>query len=159
MAWNHHTPYRFYIQLYPQNGVKQPVWDVEESFACRYVKMTNNAPTDVKNTYSEDFPEADGSRIWLPPQLTYKSSEITLYLRWRSEECGNVLLAERIFREAITGQKLEWHDTFRPNRYWQLVLEKAPEFQTEILNRDKQYIIVAYKFTNFGGKCYDKSQL
>ena len=123
--------------------------------------MTGNAPTDVKNTYSEDFAEKNGKKVWTPQpsDLAYSSSEISLYLRWRSDECGNVQEWSEKFFEYVTGQKLEWHDTFRPNRYWQLLLEKAPSVETEILSNKPNYMIVKYTFTNFGGRFYNQSQL
>lgn len=154
--WNHHTPYRFFLQKYPQEDSHFNMLDVEETFKCRYVKMTNNAPTDVKNIYTEDFCEMDGSKVWIPypTDLTYKSSEISLYLRWRSDECGDVHEWSQKFFDYVSGQKIEWHDTFRPNRFWQLILEKAPSVETEILSSNPKYLIMKYTFNNFGGQYY-----
>lgn len=159
--WQHPTQFRFYLQKYPQGTTTFPPIDVEEQFKCRYVKMTNNAPTDVKNTFSEEFCEMDGSKVWTPQpsDLTYKSSEISLYLRWRSDECGDVQEWSQKFFEYVSGQKIEWHDTFRPDRYWQLILEKAPSVETEILSHKPNYLIIKYIFNNFGGKYYKTSQL
>lgn len=159
--WQHHTPYRFYIQKYPQGTTTFNTVDIEEYFKCRYVKMTGNGHSDVKNIYAEDFSEMDGQKVWIPPlsALSYKTSEISLYLRWRSDECGDVQEWSDKFFEYVTGQKLEWHDSFRPDRYWQLLLEKAPSIETEILSRKPNYLIVKYTFTNFGGKFYKESQL
>lgn len=157
----HPTQYRFYLQKYPQGDTTFDVEDVEQLFKCRYVKMVGNTHTDAKNIYAEDYAEANGSRVWTPAadDVVYKSSEISLYLRWRSDECESVLDWSDKFFEYVSGQKLEWHDTFRPDRYLQLVLEKAPEIQTEILNCKPNYLIVKYIFNNFGGKIYRESQL
>lgn len=157
----HPTEYRFYLQKYPQGNTSFEEIDVEEYFKCRYVKMTGNSPTEVKNTYSEDFVEVSGKKVWTPPvdDLAYKPSEIKLSLRWRSDICEDVHVWSQKFFNYVTGQKIEWNDTFRPGRYWQLILEKAPEVTTEILYTDPKYLIVEYTFTNFGGKYYSESQL
>lgn len=162
MAWTHATKYRFYAQKYPSSDEEETdLIDIEEEFKCRYVKMTGNTQTDVKNVYTEDFAEMNGKKTWCPDveDIAYNSSEISLYLRWRSDECGDVLEWSDKFFEYATGQKIEYHDTFRPNRYWQLVMTKAPEVQTELLNQEPKYLIIKYTFTNFGGKYYKQSQI
>lgn len=161
MAWTHPTKYRHYIRKYPQGSNTFSEIDIEETFRCRFQKMTNACQTDVKNIYEEDYSEQNGSRIWVPSveDLAYKTSEISLYLRWRSDECGDVQEWSDKFFNYVTGQKLEYHDTLRPNRYWQLVFEKAPDVQTEILNNSPQYLIVKYTFKNWGGKFYSTSQI
>lgn len=161
MSWQHATKFRFYIQKYSQGTTTFPITDIEESFKCRYVKMVGMGHTDVKNTYSENFAEANGLRMFTPPvaDIAYDKSEISLYLRWRSDECGDVHEWANKFFDYVTAQKLEWHDTFRSNGYWQLILEKAPEIKTETLIHKPNYLIVSYKFTNFGGGPYKTSQV
>lgn len=161
MAWTHPTKYRFYLRKYPQGDVTFSEIDIEETFKCRFQKMTNAAPTDIKNIYEEDFAEQDGSRIWVPgtEDLAHKTSEISLYLRWRSDECDNVQEWSDKFYNYIAGQRVEYHDTFRPNRYFQLLMEKAPEVQTEILYSEPHYLIVKYTFKNWGGKIYSTTQI
>lgn len=160
MSWQHHTPYRFKIQKYKQGTTNFSQIDIEEQFKCRFQKMTGVAPTGVKNTYSEDFSEVSGKKVWVPApdDLAFESSEMSLYLRWRSDECGDVHQCADDFFNYVVGQKLEWYDTFR-KRYLQLILEKAPSIETEILNRKPNYLIVKYVFTNFGGKPDTESQL
>lgn len=151
--WQHHTKYRFKIQKYPQGTTTFPIVDIEQKFKCRFQKMTGNAPAGVKNVYFEDFAERSGKKAWTPEveDLAYESSEVSLYLRWRSDECDDVRANADDFYEYVVGQKLEWFDTLR-NRYLQLVLDKAPSVETEILDRKPNYLIMKYTFTNFGGK-------
>lgn len=162
MAFQHSTPYRFYIQRYPEGlQVFQPV-DIEESFNCHYKAMTDNGQTAVKNFYEEEYAEKSGSRIWLPKNssdIAFKSSELTLELLFKSNKNYEVLEDEQHFLNYITGKRFEYHDTFRPNRYWQLTFVSAPETKGELLYGGQQYRWVAYKLKNWGGKYYNESQL
>lgn len=157
--WAHSTKYRHYIKKYPQGNTSFQQIDIEEQFKCRFQKMSNATQTGAKNVYIEDYAEHNGARIFVPTVIVYESSEIDLYLRWRSDECDDVLIESDNFFNYISGHKFEYHDTFRPNRYWQFVLKKAPAVQTEILNSDIQYLIIKYTLTNWGGKPYATSQL
>lgn len=160
MSWNHATPYRFKIQKYKQGSTTFEQIDIEEQFKCRFQKMTGVSPTGVKNTYSEDFSEVSGKKVWTPApsDLAFEASEVTLYLRWRSDECDDVHQYADNFYNYVVGQKLEWYDSFR-KRYLQLILEKAPSVETEILDRNPQYLIMKYVFTNFGGRPTTTSKL
>lgn len=161
MARTHHTKYRFYIQKYTQNGVTFPAIDIEERFGCFYKSFTGNKPTKVQNIYEETFTEHSGSRLWIPEpsELAYAPSDVILELYWLSNEDYKVLESEQEFFDYVTGQKIEYHDTFRPNRYWQLCLIEAPDDATELLYGKQQYRGVKYKFRNFGGKYFTTSQI
>lgn len=160
MAWKHHTDYRFYIHKHTQGTTTFPKVDVEDMFKCRFMKMSGATVPAVKNVYSEDYAEQDGLRMWVPDpaDITYKDSEITITLRWRSDECGDVEEASDNFFNYVTGQKLEWYDTFR-NKYWQLILTDTPSVQFEDLHSPLQYKVVDYKFTNYGGRPHTTSQI
>lgn len=159
--WHHHTPFRFYLQKYAQNGVAFPVIDIEEHFKCRYVSLENTNPTAVKNTYTEDYAEHSGKRLYVPApeELAYDTSELTLTLRWRSDECGNVQQCSDAFFNYITGQKIEYHDTFRPDKYRQLIMTAAPSVKAEQLHGDLQFRFMQYKLTNWAGKIFTESQI
>lgn len=162
MAYQHSTPYRFYIQRYAQGDTKFPQVDIEEYFNCHYKAMGNNNQTAVKNFYEEKFAELSGSRLWLPhnPEyLAFDTSELTLELLFKSNKNYEVLEDEKRFLEYITGKRFEYHDTFRPNRYWQLTFVTAPETKGEVLYGGQQYRWVAYKLKNWGGKYYTESQI
>lgn len=161
MTWTHPTKYRFYLRKFPQGDVVFPEIDIEETFKCRFQKMTGGGYTDVKNLYDEDFAENSGLRIFVPSpeDLAYSSSEISINIRWRSDECGDVQEWSDKFFQYVTGQRIEYRDTFRPNRYYSLILEKAPSIETEILYSNPQYIIIKYTFKNWGGKFYTQSQI
>lgn len=155
--------YEFYIQRYPDSkSTSYPVINIESFFNAHYKAMTKNEQPAVKNFYEEDFAEKSGSKIWLPDNtedLAFSTSELTLELLFKSNANYEVLNDEKKFLDYITGKKFEYHDTFRPNRYWQLTLVAAPETKGEILYGGHQYRWVAYKLKNWGGKYYTTSQL
>lgn len=157
--WVHPTQYRHYIKKYPQAGTTFQQIDLEQNFKCRYVSLENaNNPT-IKNIYTEDYAEHDGQRVYIDSNLAYNASELTLTLRWRQSECGDVLVWSDKFLNYITGQKFEYHDTFRPGKYWQLLFKDTPQVKAQRLFGDEQYIFLAYKLTNWGGKPLAKSAL
>lgn len=160
MSWVHHSGYRFYIQKYPQGSVSFQRIDVEEKFQCRFMKMDGVVESAVKNVYTEDYAEIDGVRVHapLPNKLRYSSSDIILKLRWRSDECADVLAAADEFFKYVTGQKLEWYDTFR-GRYLELILTDSPTVEYQKLNSPVKYLVMSYKFKNFAGKIFKQNQL
>ena len=159
--WHHHTSFRFYIQKYPQEGVTFSPIDIEEQFKCRYVSLEGAKPTKVKNIYKEDYLERSGKRIYVPKpaKLTYDTSDLLLTLRWRSDECGNVQTWSDSFFDYITGQKLEYHDTFRPDKYWQVLMEESPVIKASQLYGSPQFIFIQYKLANWSGTSFKESQL
>lgn len=162
MSFIHSTKYRFYIQRYPEGTTKYNVLDIEESFDCHYKAMGNNAQPAVKNFYEEKFAEQNGSKIWLPQSpsdVAFDTSELTLELLFKSNRDYEVLHNEQRFLDYITARRFEYHDTFRPDRYWQLTFVSAPETKGEILYGGQQYRWVAFKLKNWGGKYYTTSQI
>lgn len=161
MSYKHHTKYRFYIQKYTQGTTTFPQVDLEEYFNCYYKSFSGNKQTKAKNVYEENYAERSGSRLWTPAveDIAYDTSDVTLELVWKSNEDYAVLEDEQAFFDYVTAQKLEYHDTFRPDRYWQLCLIEAPEVSQELLHGGLQYRVVKYKFKNFGGKYYTTSQI
>lgn len=159
--WQHHTPFRFYLQKYPQDGTTFPVIDIEAQFKCRYVSLENAVLPAVKNTYMEDFAERGGRKVWTPKpnKLAYDTSELALTLRWRSDECGDVQKCSDDLINYITGQKIEYHDTFRPDKYWQLIMTAAPAIKAEQLHGALQFRYMQLKLTNWAGKSYTESQI
>lgn len=159
MAWSHSTQYRHYLRKYPQGDTVFPEIDIEEYFKCRYVSLENAEHTSAKTVYTEDYAEHDGIRVWTSPDIAYNASELTLTLRWRQEECGNVQEWSEKFFEYISAQKFQFHDTFRPDKYWQFILIDAPTIKNERLYGDQQYRFISYKLKNFGGRPFKQSQL
>lgn len=156
----HKTPYRFYIQKYPDGETQFPVVDIEELFKCRFVSMTNTGGSKVKNTYAESFAEADGDNLWIPSSdgIAYDASDITLTLRWRSDECDDVMEWSEKFIAYISGRKFEWHDTFRPGRYIQFTFTEEPSVKDERLYGSLKYRFIEFKLRNFGGRFYKNSK-
>lgn len=154
--------YKFYIQRYKEGDTSYPLVEIESYFNCHYQSMTGNNQTNVKNFYEENFAEKSGSRLWLPSDpedIAFDTSELTLNLLFESNEDYEVLEDEKRFLDYITAKRFEYHDTFRPDRYWQLTFVSAPETKEEILYGGRQYRLVAFKLKNWGGKYYTTSQI
>lgn len=162
--YKHPTDFRHYIQKYSEKSpsgekINYPQIDLEEYFKCRYVSLENAETPSVKSVYTEDFAEHEGSRIYTSPDVAHNASELTLTLRWRSDECEDVQEWSEKFTDYVSGKKIEYHDSFRPGLYWQLIFKDSPTVKAEKLFGAVQYRFVSYKFYNFGGKPYKTSQL
>ena len=159
MAWTHPTKYRHYIRLYPRQGETTTLIDIEEHFKCRYVSLENAETPTLKSVYTEDYANHNGQRVFSDEEPSYSSSELTLTLRWRSEECEDVQEWSRRFQQFIAGRKFEYHDTFRPRKYWQVIFKDSPKVEAERLYGNSQYRFISFKLSNFGGFPYQTSQL
>lgn len=154
----HRTDYRFYIQLYPQGSTTYPKEDIEQKFGCDYMKFTNLIHDgEVKNTYSEEWAEQSGVRIYIPKksELAYKSYECKLKLFFHK---GDVQSRMKTFTDYIMGEKIEWSDNFR-NVYATLLCTKTPNIEQERLYGDDPFIVVEYTFTNILGRTFSESQI
>lgn len=154
----HPTPYRFYIQRYPDNdGTTYLLTDIEAKYNCRYMKFDGLSTTGaVKNVYQEDYAEMSGARIHIPApkDITYSTYDCTLSLRFKGAQAR--ANATNFARDHI-GRKIEWRDTFR-NVCATLLMTKAPTVQYERLIGDP-YIVMDYTFTNTLGYIYASPQL
>lgn len=162
--WEHKTDFRHYIQKYSEKSASGETIsfsqiDLEEYFKCRYVSLENADTPSVKSVYTEDFAEHDGQRVWSSDNPVYNASELTLTLRWRSDECEDVQEWSGKFAEYVAGKKFEYRDTFRPDKYWQFIFKDSPVVKAEKLFGNLQYRFVSYKLSNFGGKPYKTSQI
>lgn len=152
MIYIHPTQYRHYVRKYPKGTTVYPQIDIEQVFQCRFVEMSGADNLSVKSVYTEDYAGHDGLRVWNSDTPVYKGGDISITLRWRSDECDDVLERSDAFFKYISGQKLEYNDTFRPNKYWQLICSASPTVEAENLSSAIKYRFITYKFTNFGGK-------
>lgn len=154
----HPTKYRHYIQKFPQCETTFQKIDIEEQFECRFVEMSGADAMSVKNVYTEDYNDHDGSRTWVGDTPVYKGGDVSITLRWRSDECGDVMAKSDAFFEYISGKKLEYSDTFR-GKYFKLMCIAEPTVKAENLKSAVKYRFITYKFINFGGKPYKSSQI
>lgn len=154
----HPTQYRHYIQKYKKGTTIFSKIDIEQQFQCRFVEMTGTDARSVKNVYTEDYNDHNGTRLWIGDTPVYKGGDISLTLRWRSDECGDVIAKSDEFFEYISGQRLEYSDTFR-GKYFELICTAEPTVKSENLKDGIKYRFITYKFTNFGGKPYKTSQI
>lgn len=154
----HPTKYRHYLQKLPQGQTTFDKIDIEQQFQCRVVEMTGADAMAPKKVYSEDYAEKDGLRVWNDTTQVYKGGDISITLRWRSDECDDIIAKSDAFLEYISGQKIEYSDTFR-NKYFQLICSAEPTIKAENLKSAIKYRFITYKFTNFGGKYFKTSQI
>lgn len=150
--------YKFYIQRYKKGSTSYPKRDIEEYYKCHYKQFKGFFfDGEIKNSYTEDYAETSGDRVWLPEQtdLAFKSYECKLELLFKKDTCQEDV---RKFYEDIRGVKLEYSDTFR-NRYLPVILIKQPNVEQEILYGDSPYMLVSFTFNAFKGQSFATSQI
>ena len=164
--------YKFYIQKYSRKHwnketsqydeeAKGELIDIEAHFKCKYVKFEGLSETGkVKNVYTETYAETEELRTYIPDEVLYENTELSLTLLFApsSNNENDVQDNERSFFEYVSGHKIEYHDTFR-NRYVSLLLINKLEVVGEILYGGSRYREVKYTFKNIYGRSFDKSQI
>ena len=164
--------YKFYIQRYSRKhynketgkydkeGIGELI-DIEEQFKCKYVKFEGLSETGkVKNIYTETYAETEELRMYIPDEVLYDNTEISLTLLFapNSTNDSDVQDNERAFFEYVSGHKIEYHDTFR-NRYVSLILLNKPEVVGEVLYGGSRYREVKYTFKNIYGRSFATSKI
>lgn len=164
--------YQFFIQKYSHRYYddkkatfvvepKSSRLDVESEFNCKYVSFKGVSETGkVKNIYTENYAETEELRTFIPKDIVYENTELTLTLLFAPEGTTetDIQANERRFFEFVSGRKVEWYDTFR-KRYVTLLLLNKPEVVNEVLYGGSRYRQVKYTFKNVFGRSFDKSQI
>ena len=164
--------YKFYIQKYGRKcwnietsqydeEAKGEIIDIEEHFKCKYVKFEGLSETGkVKNVYTETYAETEELRTYIPDEVLYENTELSLTLLFApsSNNENDVQDNERSFFEYVSGHKIEYHDTFR-NRYVSLLLINKPEVVGEVLYGGRRYCEVKYTFKNIYGRSFATSKI
>lgn len=164
--------YKFYIQRYAhkywspvakayQELPKSDVYNLEEKFKCKYVRMEGIAENGkVKNVYTESYAEDERLRVCNPQSILYDNTDVSLTLLFLATENNEMDIqnGERDFFEFVSGRQVEFHDTFR-NRYISLILLNKPEVVGEVLYGDNRYRQVKYTFKNIYGRSFSSSQI
>ena len=164
--------YKFYIQKYGRKHwnketskydeeAKCELIDIEEQFKFKYVKFEGLSETGkVKNIYTETYAETEEIRVYIPDEVLYENTEMSLTLLFApsSANDNDVQDNERAFFEYISGHKIEYHDTFR-NRYVSLILLNKPEVVGEVLYGGSRYREVKYTFKNIYGRSFSTSKI
>lgn len=164
--------YKFYIQKYGRKywdknksqyveEAKGELIDIEAQFKCKYVKFEGLSETGkVKNIYTETYAESEELRMYIPDEVLYENTDISLTLLFSpySENDSDVQDNERAFFEYVSGHKIEYHDTFR-NRYVSLLLLNKPEVVGEVLYGGSRYREVKYTFKNIYGRSFATSKI
>ena len=164
--------YKFYIQKYSRNHwnketsqydveAKGELIDIEEQFKCKYVKFEGLSETGkVKNIYTETYAETEELRMYIPDEVLYENTEMSLTLLFAPDSTNDsdVQENERAFFEYVSGNKIEYHDTFR-NRYVSLILLNKPDVVGEVLYGGSRYREVKYTFKNIYGRSFATSKI
>lgn len=164
--------YNFYIQKYGRKywdknkiqyveEAKGELIDIEAQFKCKYVKFEGLSETGkVKNIYTETYAETEELRMYIPDEVLYDNTEMSLTLLFApdSENDSDIQDNERAFFEYVSGHKIEYHDTFR-NRYVSLLLLNKPEVVSEVLYGGSRYREVKYTFKNIYGRSFAESRI
>ena len=164
--------YNLYIQRYSRKHYNKETGkydkedigeliDIEEQFKCKYVKFEGLSETGkVKNIYTETYAETEELRMYIPDEVLYDNTEMSLTLLFapNSTNDSDVQDNERAFFEYISGHKIEYHDTFR-NRYVSLILINKPEVVGEVLYGGSRYREVKYTFKNIYGRSFATSKI
>ena len=164
--------YKFYIQRYSRKHYNKETGkydkedigeliDIEEQFKCKYVKFEGLSETGkVKNIYTETYAETEELRTYIPDEVLYENTEMSLTLLFapNSTNDRDVQDNERAFFEYVSGHKIEYHDTFR-NRYVSLILINKPEVIGEVLYGGSRYREVKYTFKNIYGRSFATSKI
>lgn len=150
--------YNFYLQRYPEVEESFDRVNIEREYNCIYKQFSSfDGVGEIKNTYTEDYAESDGVRIYIPPknELAHKTFECKLQLLFPRASCA---ADSRRFVEDFQGVRVEYYDTFRKRRAT-LVMTKAPTVSQERLYSDTKYQLMEFTFTNILGHTYDNSLL
>ena len=164
--------YKFYIQRYSRKHYNKEtsqydkedigeLIDIEEHFKCKYVKFEGLSETGkVKNIYTETYAETEELRVYIPDEVLYENTDLSLTLLFApdTENDSDVQDNERAFFEYVSGNKIEYHDTFR-NRYVSLLLINKPEVVGEVLYGGSRYREVKYTFKNIYGRSFETSKI
>ena len=164
--------YKFYIQKYGRKywdknksqyveEAKGELIDIEAQFKCKYVKFEGLSETGkVKNIYTETYAETEELRMYIPDEVLYENTEMSLTLLFapNSTNDSDVQDNERAFFEYVSGHKIEYHDTFR-NRYVSLLLLNKPEVVGGVLYGGSRYREVKYTFKNIYGRSFATSKI
>lgn len=164
--------HKFYIQKYSRNHYNKETGkydkedigeliDIEERFKCKYVKFEGLSETGkVKNIYTETYAETEELRMYIPDEVLYDNTEMSLTLLFapNSTNDSDIQDNERAFFEYVSGHKIEYHDTFR-NRYVSLILINKPEVIGEVLYGGSRYREVKYTFKNIYGRSFATSKI
>lgn len=143
------TDYKFYIQRDSASLTPEEPVSIEDYFpGCKYMKFEGLSLRGVpKNITIEEYPEADEPRVYIPENIVYETSDLTLTLYFTGD---NYRATYDNFVDFITGRKLTYWDTCR-NRKVRILFNNAPKITEDIVKGGRHYMIAEFKFTNLKG--------
>lgn len=148
--------YKFFLQPVAKDGTVGAVKDIEKDFdGCRY-RYCKGLETrgSAKNIYTENYPEADGLRVYHPSDnslpVTYNETSVTLCLIFIGENRRSTFNG---FCELLKSSRLYYWDTARHKKA--LLIPDGEISPSEDTVKGVTYIDVEFKFKNTWGRTYD----
>lgn len=138
---------KFYMQeiSLPDN---KPIKDLEADFpGLVYMYCKGLSAKGKVRTYTENYADANGARVYIPPIPTVDTTDIELSLLFKGNNRRDVFDS---FYEYIKGKKLRFWDTVR-NRRVEMYLSDKVDLSEDKLYGGTPYIQVSFKFINMNG--------
>ena len=145
------SEYKFYIQKCRRDGtpIAGTMKNLEEDFdGLKYSKLVGiNQIGSNKNSYTENFVEANGVRTYVPDKATNNSTTLTLTLYFFGENRQRTFDE---FNEFIRNGYSKWSDDAR-NKTFVFIIEKEIKIASEEWYNGNPYLCVNYSLTNIDG--------
>lgn len=151
--------YKFYIQGVDKDGtvLGQPVSLEEQIPGLKYVKCAGIESVGApKNIYTEDYPEADGLRVYHPSDsgnaVTRKETSVALTLAFVDEGGADHRASYWSFMDLVAHSRVYFWDTCRKKKML-LMLNKEVSPETDVV-KGLRHIICTFNFTNLWGRAF-----
>lgn len=143
--------YKFYMSRYinDEEGWEEEVELTEKFKGLIYCQCEGlSSYGEVKNVYTESFPESDTLRVYLPEKATRESTDIKLTVAFKGEDRRDVYDS---FVEFISGKRIKYWDTVRKREVEMIQADKI-EVDEDIIYGSAPYIAVEFPFKNIKGQ-------
>lgn len=142
--------YKFYMSRYDQsqNRWEEAVELTERFDGLIYCQCEGlGSYGEVKNIYTESFPESESLRVYLPEKVNRESTDIKLTVAFTKENRRDTYDS---FVEFITGKRIKYWDTVR-NREVEMIQTESIDVDEDIVYGSAPYIAVEFPFKNIKG--------
>ena len=142
---------KFYMEEVDYRDVPIPMTqkDLEVDFeGLRYIKADGINDIGKPRIYTESFAEEDGSRVYIPSEITNDSTQISLSLLFVGDNRQDVFDS---FNEYIRHGRHSFWDTLR-NKKFTFIMTSPIHPENDTFTDGSPYIRCTYKLTNLKGK-------
>lgn len=145
--------YKFYISRYV-DGSWEDGTDLESYFeGLHYLKCDGLSKYgEVKNIFTETYAETDELRVYIPPKVSRKNTDIEFEFVFEGENRRDTYHS---FVDWLSGKRLKYWDTLR-NRELEMILIESVEPEEDELYGSHPYILVPFTFKNLRGQTEKK---